>query len=474
MSSGCASFYSRMFPSLSPASYVADDLISLAEVMLDDPENPSAFQPTISLLSGLLYLAQFLDHDLSLDITPLARASNITPEKRLNHRSPFLDLDSLYGSGPDLCPYLYYLPAKRGGASPPRPGQERFLIGKTHPSRQSRDLPRTSAGRPILAEARNEENLILRQLHVVLLLFHNKVIEALESGDLDAAGPGETVFLQAQRLVKWHYQYIVLNDLLYILLDRDVLQEELEIAAPIWSIPIEFALAAFRVGHTMVRNNYQMNDAHQDASLEQLLNLNSMGNPPLRALPDEWVIDWQRFFEEFRLDEGEVNRSRGMDTHIAKALHNLPFGVPMTSGPDRRILHSLPAINLLRGARSGLPSGQKIAEVLEEKKLTDAELQFDQSKRAKMILGKTGMLTDTPLWFYILQEGAAREGKKGLGRVGSRIVARTIVGLLKADSTSILGEGRGWHPPVWKRRGLQATAMFQLVGIALDLPMPPA
>lgn len=137
------------------------------------------------------------------------------------------------------------------------------------------------------------------------------------------------------------------------------------------------------------------------------------------------------------------------------------------------MLTSLPAINLLRGARSGLPSGQTMTWALGEEGLTDAELQIDQDSETMNLLHRTGWLKKTPLWFYILQEGTARECKKGLGRIGSRLVARTIAGMLKGDPTSILGQGRGWKPPIWRSTGLQAKTMGALVGITLDLQRKP-
>src|SRR4051794_26282179 len=177
------STYGRMFPLLPSISHPEDDLIRLGELMLDDPAGPEPknVRTLPALLSGFLFFSQFVDHDLSLDLTPLSEAGAIPPEARINHRHPYLDLDSLYGDGPLGSPWLYDLPNDASG-KPRHPGNERLVVGETTPSNKLRDLPRTTVGRPVMADGRNEENLILAQLHVLFLRFHNRVMDALDVG----------------------------------------------------------------------------------------------------------------------------------------------------------------------------------------------------------------------------------------------------------------------------------------------------
>jgi hypothetical protein len=44
----------------------------------------------------------------------------------------------------------------------------------------------------------------------------------------------------------------------------------------------------------------------------------------------------------------------------------------------------------------------------------------------------------TPLWYYILAEAKAAAGGLSLGPIGGRIVAETLIGLLRGDPTSYL------------------------------------
>ena len=51
--------------------------------------------------AGFTYLGQFVDHDLSFDKTAVMLGENVSATELLQARSPSLDLDSLYGAGPD-------------------------------------------------------------------------------------------------------------------------------------------------------------------------------------------------------------------------------------------------------------------------------------------------------------------------------------------------------------------------------------
>ena len=51
--------------------------------------------------AGFTYLGQFVDHDLTLDRTRTAFGTDVTVAELDQGRSPGLDLDTLYGRGPD-------------------------------------------------------------------------------------------------------------------------------------------------------------------------------------------------------------------------------------------------------------------------------------------------------------------------------------------------------------------------------------
>ena len=109
---------------------------------------------------------------------------------------------------------------------------------------------------------------------------------------------GETVFQHAQRLIRWHYQWIVRHDFLPRILHNSYWKNRPTPAARAknrnsFSIPIEFSLAAFHFGHSMVRNAYGLNCHRRRVELPELMQL---GRTP-ESLSDDVMIDWGRFFD---------------------------------------------------------------------------------------------------------------------------------------------------------------------------------
>ena len=92
-----------------------------------------------------------------------------------------------------------------------------------------------------------------------------------------------------------------------------------------------------------------------------------------------------------------------------------------------------------------------MADALGETRLSDDEMTFGDpvAHPRKDFLLQHNLLRETPLWYYVLQEAAARGNRQRLGPLGSRIVAETIVGMLASDPNSILNRGAGWSPAVW-------------------------
>jgi hypothetical protein len=409
--------------------------------------------------AGYTYLGQFIDHDLTLDLTSLEGAQPDETQVR-NFRIPFLDLDHVYGGGPNLSPHLY---TKRATSSPE--GAERFLIGKTTKpgDREGRDddLPRNTEGTALTGDPRQDENVILAQLHVAFLKFHNFVIRNPEL--LKPYENAGSDFAKAQRLVTWHYQWVVRHDYLETILDPDMVKIlgviEKDKRANFQSdfkIPIEFSAAAFRFGHSMVRDEYNYNPNHGTAQLSEILA--RTGGP----LPNDWVIAWDHFFySQWCLrDQAQLESAQGIDTKIAKGLYGLdiaknvrPFSAPIPDvsssfgrhhgvQPDEE--QRLPVRTLWRGSKMGLPSGQQVAKALGLTPLTPEQVRIGLDKS---VLKLHPFDEDTPLWYYILKEAELppRDGQH-LGPVGSHIVADVIIGALAADPSSYFSDRNDWKP----------------------------
>lgn len=409
--SGSKMTFGRLFgdelPSFTPD---AAKLIDLGNAMVDDGSGSNSATPAI-----YTYFGQFVDHDVTFDITPLStNLANIANRK--NFRDPSLALDSVYGAGPAANPFLYQRDA------------EKFLIGRTA-GNQPNDLPRLSNKFAVIGDPRNDENLLVAQVHLAFMKAHNRIYDSIATG----TGTVQSDFELAHESLAWHYQWILVNDFLKRILDEEVLNRTVlygpshfDVENP--SMPIEFSVAAYRFGHTMVRANYDFNNNFPNSSLGQLFSFTGGGGSA--PIPDSWIIDWDRFVND---PPATMNFARKFDPYLARPLGNLPGLTPS----------SLAVRNLLRGRALGLPSGQAVATYLGAELLTEAELTTGPEKDA---VEAGGFQTETPLWYYILKEAEVKGAGEKLGKVGSTIIAEVFVGLLLADESSYLSKNPGWQP----------------------------
>ena len=426
---------------------------------------------TLTPRVGYTYFAQFVGHDLTHDVTPL-QGPYLVPELTPNYRTPYLDLDHIYGGGPEKSPHLY---AGEQGA-------QLFKVGPTTPMGYLRDLPLENG--VILVgdqeDRRNLDNLILRQLHAVFLRLHNETVKQLSSQPptltgIEGVGSG-TLFERAQRLVRWHYQWIVRHDFLPRILHPNIWNHAPRILGSksrltnSFSIPIEFSLAAFRFGHSMVRNAYGLNCRQKRVELVKLMELGQQAS----SLPDDFIIEWGRFFDGLPAS-GPVASSSFLDTAIAVPLHGLsPSTVRLcTKMEPSAEPASLPVRTLLRGARAGLPSGQEVADDLFEQgiikskdRLTSSQLIEDTCNHSGSVLQDVGLHNNTPLFYYLLKEAEIGGLGLTLGHIGSYIVAEVIQRALESDPGGYMSVvGRDWKLPLWRFSGGFKGPVNSLIGI---------
>jgi hypothetical protein len=446
-------YYSRLFGA--PAEPIARDqetkLVELGRAMRYQVEREGTLTPRI----GFTYFGQFLGHDLTYDTTPLEGPYS-EPGRTPNYRTPFLDLDHIYGQGPAKSPHLY-----EGDE-----GAEIFKVGATTPAGYRRDLP-LKHGTILIGDqqdTRNLDNLLLRQLHVVFLKFHNEAIRQLGARPssitgIENLGAG-SLFKRAQRLVRWHYQWIIRHDYLPRILHTSIWnhQERRTLGQSdrrgTYSVPIEFSLAAFRFGHSMVRNAYRLNCRTRRVVIGQLMAL----GPKAAPLPDDYLVEWGTFFDGLPTSGPQASSSY-IDTSISRAMHGLsPAIIRLANKLEPPDPSNLPVRTLLRGARAGLPSGQEAAAALLEQglitpqdRLTTAELTRDTCDLSGGVLRETGLGENTPLFYYILKEAELRADGLTLGPVGSHIVSETVQGSLEADPGGYMAmAGKQWKLPLWQ------------------------
>jgi hypothetical protein len=460
--------YSRLFAR--PATPVPrdqeDKLIELGQAMRYGVEREGTLTPRV----GYTYFGQFVGHDLTHDVTPL-QGPYPEPELTPNYRTPCFDLDHVYGGGPKTSPFLY------GGGR----GEESFKIGATTPTGYLRDLP-VEQGMVLigdLQDTRNLDNLILRQLHVVFLNFHNEAIRQLGSNPptitgIENLGPG-TLFERAQRLVRWHYQWIVRHDFLPRILHTDVWshQPRNTVRRPgsgeSYAVPIEFSLAAFRFGHSMVRNAYRLNCRQRRVVVAELM---ALGQKP-SLVPDDYIIEWGTFFDGLPTS-GPQASSAFIDTSLSLAMHGLsPPTIRLSNRLEPPDPASLPVRTLLRGARVGLPSGQEVADSLFAQgkiksydRLTTSQLTQDTCDHTGSILRKIGFEQNTPLFYYLLKEAELAAKGLTLGPIGSHIVFEVIQSALEVDVDGYMASvGSNWKLPLWRFPSGSRRPINSLIGI---------
>ena len=409
-----------------------------AKDKINDPpktliENPGNNSDNPNLTAGFTFLGQFLDHDMTFDPTS-SLERQVDPEQVANFRTPGLGLDNVYGSGPGASPHLYDQQAGKGIT---------FLIEDIGTAGKH-DLPRNCQNVALIADPRDDENMIIGQLQLAFLKFHNAVVDYVKT-KIKLTDPA-AIFNEAQRIVRWHYQWIIVHEFLRKTCGDAVVDDVLTNGRKHyrWNnepfIPVEFSVAAYRFGHSQIRPSYRANFTGDGGNPFFAMIFKATPSDP--ADPDDLsgghraprrFVDWETFFD---FDPAKVKPNKKIDTKLSTALFRLPGSV--VANPDAKTNpQSLAQRNLLRHLSLSLPSGQRVARAMQLPELSRGDLSA---------LKQYGMDDRTPLWFYVLKEAEVMENGERLGPVGARIVTEVFLGLLQGDKESYLSQDPDWQP----------------------------
>ncbi|MBC3767369.1 peroxidase family protein [Neptunicella marina] len=378
---------------------------------------PLAFEPlkddqhSLEIPAGFTYLGQMISHDIVAPTNPKG-------EEAQRHVTPCLNMDSMYGDGPDFSADTLFNPTGK------------FVV----PSHINYDVWRNTAGVAHIPEPRNDENTIVCQMHRVWQNLHNRFL--VETGH----------FIQAKQATISMFHQVVVTDFLSRLLDPVVYQHFFiesasgisDFTTPIDAIPCEFSHAAFRIGHSLVRPVYRMNHIQPSYTLSigDLLRGNKSGD-----IPPEQQIDWSLFF-------GQASQKAGrLDLSLSGGMADVP-----AEG-------NIVTLNLLAGNKSQLPSGYDLrhsiemhfAHLAKATGLTDskpvAALEESHLSEAYQILKPIIASEKLPLWLYILLEsGLSQPANTRLGKLGSIIIAdvlrHSIASFYAAQQTTMLTKQR--------------------------------
>lgn len=436
------------------------NLVRLGKTMVDNIGNDPEGDADISAI--MTYFGQFIDHDITLELAsadlPTLTNPGLTPlpldeirNNLKNARSATLDLDSVYD-----------FPAARDG--------DKMLLGRVSPTGSPNppfsrpagkddfnDLPRgprtgdsATDRAALIGDPRNDENTIVAQLHLAFLRAHNKLVDRWHS------------FTQPRRVMRQHYQHLVIHDFLMNVADKkivkDILKDGTQFFKPFqepFFMPLEFAVAGFRFGHTMVRSDYDFNVNFNTtgepgtfpATLGLLFTFTALSGQlgDFDTLPENWIIEWENF-----VGNKPRSPSRLFDTRLVNPLFNL---TRVDGTPEVGLGAMLAVRNLLRGYLLRMPTGQALASAMNLTPLTAAEIEevasavpAEPGQESQLdVLLSGGFLERTPLWYYILAEAAFHGKGQHLGPLGSTLVAEVLIGLIDKSENSIL-RTMDWEP----------------------------
>ncbi|OIJ65007.1 hypothetical protein WN71_025745 [Streptomyces mangrovisoli] len=447
--------------SAGPERLLLDDKVNGTPTRSDQyGSNP--YNPTMT--QGSTFFGQFIDHDVTFDRTTVLGAP-ANPLISPNERSAALDLDILFGGGPGHTPDLY-VDNKSGTVGP----KLRIGTGGVYES-----MPYVADGKgtykTVTADPRNNETLMLEGLVVGYMKAYNRVLDDLKSLDLshiptakDAdLSSGHERYLAAKEVLLWHYHWLIVNEHLPQLVGQSLVDDILENGNRYYNppkgnafMPIEFGSGAYRFGHSQVDSSYRVNftsgtgessNPHKKPFYALTFDHKSIpaskyddntsydrddtlgGYPAKRR-----YIGWQTYFD---FGDGQVMHNRKIDTKLTNILFKLP--IPSIAPGTEKSPVSLAQRNLLRQLTWATPSGQDLAELMKVDSLTKADLAEIGGVYAPFA-------TKTPLWYYVLAEARTVNNGQSLGPVGGRIVAETLIGLVRAQSGSYLNKYPKFKP----------------------------
>jgi hypothetical protein len=264
------------------------------------------------------------------------------------------------------------------------------------------DVPRNQEGIALIGDPRNDTQVFVSQMQVAFIAAHNRLVDRLrEDGVAEPA-----LFDEARRALTWHYQWLIVNQLVRGLAGDELVDELLRSGPRFYHpegppfIPLEFADAAYRYGHSQIRQLYRIQPGGELRPVfPDLIGFGPIGDRR---------VDWSLLFDVPGLPSAQ--RATPIDGRLPRSLIELP-------------------------------SGELVAERIGASPLTPDEVG----------LAEWGWTDETPLWLYVLREAAVRHDGDRLGEVGGTIVSEVLVGIIAADPESYLALEPDWTPTLPSR-----------------------
>jgi len=440
-----------------PATFGA--LVNLGKAMVATQLDEGSFS---NIPSGYAYLGQFIAHDVTLfDIanrtTPPSCdfSANLSVDAMMdmvaslvNKRGAQLQLDSIYN---DVRMQPDGIHVALGALTPAiTPGLLATLsIEAPQKADEFLDVPRNEDRSAAIGDPRNDNNVVVSQLHVGFLRAHNVIVDRL----LAEGVAQNVVFVKAQKTLRQHYHHLLIHDFLKLVCDENVVDEVLNTTNPLcnpeaqdFCLPLEFTVAAYRFGHSLIASRYYYNDIFPVVAFNKLIPrlMMKVNGQDVPTLPDTSTIDWKRFLSR-RQDHTEAPNLTRL---IVPAMISQQSHILDDKGNELECQANLAVMDLLRGYFLRLPTGQAVAKAIRDsgrdiRVLTKVEIEENAGSRSADLKKNIsdpqfGFSERTPLWYYILAEAEVIHGGNCLGPVGSTIVAEVLIALVRRSADPIL------------------------------------
>lgn len=459
--------FGRMFPTFDNNQAMVLKLSTCARIGARMTAMPEESRKDSNLPAGYTYFGQFVDHDMSFDATQDRndQLTPVAPGMLRQGRSSHLDLDSIYTEREDLNASLFDGPRFKIGNTTALTNADTQILRRSLPY----DLPRVKregesrpARQALIGDPRNDENLAVAQTHLMWLKFHNHIADAL--AEKEPTISDELLFARARDLVVRHYQHVILHDFLPQFINPKIYEDVVvkrkrrflrAAAGEIPFMPLEFSTAAYRHGHSQVRESYSWNVEFPESSMRLLFAFSEVsgGSNPffgLPTLPTNWIADFRRLYDFNGVTFDQIDATNAPPLNFAKALgpyiSSVLGDLPELADNPAVPFTNLASLNLRKGSLRGMMAGQDLTNSISTlKTLSEADMRrvLDDAFAASM--QQLGLFERTPLWLYVLLEAAVAGGNH-LGELGSLIVAETFLTMVMTSRVSVIHNDGDWSP----------------------------
>ena len=315
--------------------------------------------------------------------------------------------------------------------------------------------------RALIPDPRNDENLIVAQTHLAMIRFHNRMVDRQPT-----SLPVAQRFQRARRSVTLHYQWLIRHDYLPRIVHTDVLDHVFTngreaggadaLPTDVPRMPVEFSVAAFRLGHSMIRPAYDWNRRFPDGGrhLDYMFEFSGLGRNlggEVRLLGN-WLAEWRRLYDFVGGGHPDLAAPTASTTRSGSTPVDRPAQEPAAQHVRRCRRHPVrrPAAQpRLPQPDAGVDAQARQRASRWSSAWTPGGQGRGRSRQSQILNGNGGarltslsdaarerVATRTPLWFYVLREAETGDGR--LRGVGARIVTKTFHRAIEGSRFSII------------------------------------